>query len=580
MSYSIILNRAVATAAVFALTGVATAQSTQANGDIFEDASFKYGILDEVQKTVAIIDSKLAEKQEQTKVTVPETVTHEGNTYTVTEIRAMALNGHQFVKEFVLPETITYIGERAFLNCLALEKINMPNSLIEIDNAAFSFCRSLASVKFGTSLKKIGEKAFQFCHALTSVEFQEGLEEIGKNAFWYCTLETVNLPKSLTQMGEGCFTVNETEHTNIKTLKSINVHPDNPNYASVDGVLFNKDITKLIQYPIGKEDTEYSAPSTVTIIGASAFEQANLHTITLDESVTHIEDYAVTSCPNLTIFNFPDSLVHIGEHAFSFNEKIESVRISPNVTEIGPSAFSTCKALNDIQLPQKLQKIQNSTFANCEALENIEIPDSVTEIEDSAFNGCNNLKAIKIPDSVTKIGAQVFQDNEALEDVELSKNLTEIGKYSFDACNAIREVRIHASTPPKLGEGVFRGVFEPDYNDDEERKVPLKVPTGAAAKYRNAPQWDQFQISVDPSLETNEEALSKASTVSVYPNPATGTFFIKTDKAETATLLNIEGKLIRTLSLKADTNTINITGLPAGVYFVVVGGKSHKLIVK
>ena len=176
MSYSIILNRAVATAAVFALTGVATAQSTQANGDIFEDASFKYGILDEVQKTVAIIDSKLATKQEETKVTIPETVTHEGNTYTVTEIRAMALNGHQFVKEFVLPETITYIGERAFLNCLALEKINMPNSLIEIDNAAFSFCRSLASVKFGTSLKKIGEKAFQFCHALTSVEFQEGLE--------------------------------------------------------------------------------------------------------------------------------------------------------------------------------------------------------------------------------------------------------------------------------------------------------------------------------------------------------------------------------------------------------------------
>ena len=147
-------------------------------------------------------------------------------------------------------------------------------------------------------------------------------------------------------------------------LTNIEVFEDNKWLKSINGNLYNKDGTKLMQYAIGKKDELFVIPDSVTEIGWGAFE----------------------GCRNLKSIIIPDS-----------------------VTKIDAWAFSECYNLISMVIPNSIKKIDIRTFNGCSSLRSIILPDSVTEIGVSAFKGCSSLTSIIIPDSVTEIGWDAFE---------------------------------------------------------------------------------------------------------------------------------------------------------------------------
>jgi hypothetical protein len=148
-------------------------------------------------------------------------------------------------------------------------------------------------------------------------------------------------------------------------LTSITVDINNANYSSLDGVLFNKNKTTLILFPVGKGGSYTTIPNSVTSIGYRAFQFCtNLTSIVIPDSVTSIGVYAFISCTNLTYVVIPNSVTSIGDSAFGVCTNLTSVVIPNSVTRIGDYAFDRCTALTSIAIPHSVTSIGSNAFLN------------------------------------------------------------------------------------------------------------------------------------------------------------------------------------------------------------------------
>ena len=173
--------------------------------------------------------------------------------------------------------------------------------------------------------------------------------KVGDEAFKNNTSVTgITIPDSVTSIGDGAF-------LSCYSLADITVDAGNLNYSSVDGVLFNKLQTLLIQYPAGRSDNSYTIPESVTSIGDYAFESCtSLTSVTIGNSVTSIGGQAFYFCTNLTSITIPDSVTSIGGFAFASCTSLTSVTIPDSVTSIGDDAFISCDNLTNVTLPKLL----------------------------------------------------------------------------------------------------------------------------------------------------------------------------------------------------------------------------------
>ena len=261
----------------------------------------------------------------------------------------------------------------AFADCKSLTSISVPDSVNAIGNGAFSGCSSLASINIPNSVTTIRGSAFCNCLSLTSITIPESVTSIEIAAFSGCSsLTNITIPDLVASIGDHAF---------YNCLTSITVSENNKYFSSLNGVLFNKDKTELITYPIGNERTEYTIPDSVTSIG----------------------NFAFYNCSSLTSITIPDS-----------------------VASIGNSAFYNCSSLTNIKLPDVIDIISGNTFRDCSSLLNIIIPDSVTSIKECAFYNCSNLTSITIPDSVASIENSAFYNCTSLKSITLNNPDCEI----------------------------------------------------------------------------------------------------------------------------------------------------------
>ena len=237
----------------------------------------------------------------------------------------------------------------------------------------------------GHAVREIGEEAFRDCD-LTTVTLPEGLTSIGDSAFYFCnSLTAVTLPDSLTSIGANPF-------SRCDSLAKIDVSPDHPVFAQIDGVLYEKATKTLICYPAGKAGDTFAVPDGILAIGDDAFYRCvSLTTVTLPDSLTTIGDSAFSFCESLTTVTLPDSLTTIGDHAFSNCESLTTITLPESLTSTGDYAFSRCYALTTVTLPEGLTSIGEGAFAFCEALTSVTLPDGLTSIGDSAFSNCDAL---------------------------------------------------------------------------------------------------------------------------------------------------------------------------------------------
>lgn len=364
--------------------------------------------------------------------------------------------------------TVISIGDHAFQQCTNLTSVTIPLSVTKIGDYAFSTCRSLTRIALPDSIKSIGEGAFSECSGISYISIPNSVIHIGNRAFESCS-----------------------------KLENIVVASENINFCSIDGVLFNKNQTTLIQYPSGKQGG-YIIPNSVTRLENYAFSAcSNLTGVTIPNSVITMGDCVFEGCKGLTSITLPNSIKNIGLHvfsnctglkdeiynnhifafmpisfsgayvipdgieiiaggAFSYCSGLTDVTIPNSITSIEDMAFLFCYGLTNIIIPNSVVSIGNSAFQACFNLTTITIPSSVTSIGNSAFSGCSSLMSVTIPSSVTSIGGGAFCDCRGLTSVILPYGVTNIGNSTFSGCSGLTSVTIPNSIT-SIGDYAFHG---------------------------------------------------------------------------------------------------------------------------
>ncbi|MCM1227722.1 MAG: leucine-rich repeat protein [Clostridium sp.] len=203
---------------------------------------------------------------------------------------------------------VTSIGNFVFMNCENLTSIIIPGNVAFIGALAFANCKSLTNITIPEGVKTIIDETFRGCENLINITIPESVERIGYAVFTNCySLESITIPENVTTIEDGTF-------GGCYNLTSINVSENNTVYSSENGVLLNKDKTKLICVPAGRMKNEF--PESVTSIGNSAFFTCiTLKSITLPEDITAIGYGAFNWCENLTSITIENPECEIADSA-------------------------------------------------------------------------------------------------------------------------------------------------------------------------------------------------------------------------------------------------------------------------
>lgn len=230
--------------------------------------------------------------------------------------------------------------------------------------------------------------------------------EVRSGAFYNNKLTSVKIPNTISKLSGQDF---------YKSVKVV-INPDNPYFALIDGVLFEKETKMLIHYPSNEKVTSYSVPQGIKEISEEAFD----------------------GCSELTEIILPDSVEKIGTNAFWGCDGLKSITIPGNVTSFVQS-FRTCSNLEEVILSDGVTSIGPYAFEYCPNLTKVSIPETVTSIGFAAFNECTSLQEITLPDSLTKLSGKAFNMC-PMPSIILPKNLSEFTGNPFEGFTGTIEI--------------------------------------------------------------------------------------------------------------------------------------------
>ncbi|MBO7395421.1 MAG: leucine-rich repeat protein [Ruminococcus sp.] len=168
-------------------------------------------------------------------------------------------------------------------------------------------------------------------------------------------------------------------------LTEIEVASDNKNYCSEGGVLFSKDMKKLLHYPCANERESYAVPDGIEEIGVAGFAESRLKKITLPSSLKTIGRHSFSFCQFLEEIDMSGtSIEYVDVMAFINDISLTSVKFSDSTAEIDLAAFFGCSKLAEVELPPQISVIRQSAFAGT-ALKQVTIPATIQEIGYCAF---------------------------------------------------------------------------------------------------------------------------------------------------------------------------------------------------
>lgn len=342
-----------------------------------------------------------------------------------------------------IPEGTEVIRGAAFASNRTLTTVKIPKSIKEIEHDAFHLCNSLIKVDFyeKSNLSIIGDDAFSFS-GLKLCDLPDSVKVIGNSAFWKTNLSSLKLPNNLERLRNFSYSnidinelfipdtlvnIGEDAFTYLN-IRSFRVGPDNEQYATIDGVLFDKKRKSMFHYPNLKNDSEYYIPNGIKEINRRGFFKANaLNFVSIPDTVTTIGEFAFAEMVNLEQAQMPDSVTEMGDYAFQNCLSLRTINISSNLKSIGKYTFSNCSGMTEIIIPGTIEKIMDRSFANCINLKNLVIREGVKEIYSGAFFGCSSIVDITIPDSVEILGTNAFSNCSSLHIVDIGSGLKKMG---------------------------------------------------------------------------------------------------------------------------------------------------------
>ena len=479
-------------------------------------------------------------------VTIPETVTSNNITYTVTAVDDFAFYDCSGLSVVTLPETVERIGMYAFQNCAALKTINIPGGLTFLGEQAFGECAALDGIKLPATLNNTGVSAFEGCTSLKDITIANGITSIPDGMFARCeALEKLEIPQSVTEIGGWAL-------SNCISLKQLTL---------------NEGLESIGECAISfcYELQDITLPSTVTTIGTNAFAYClSLSQFTFSKDIETVGDYIFDNCEMLgmirSVSNMPfkvmnDKLVDykdqtvicvpVGARDNYINDEAwkgfaEYREISDNDTcdyrlrRISKDGFNFIVSDLDSRLAKLVSNRENLYSGN------VEIPASVTDddgntytinhIGEGAFELCTDLLSVVIPTSVTSIGEWAFSGCHTLNDIDIPTSVTRIGNAAFFGCNYIYSVTLH-DTLEFIGDDAFGGCFslssiyseivDPfmigEFTFDFREEQTLYIPYGCKNFYKNTDYWWKFvNIVEDDNLGISNTVIEDAYNNSVY----------------------------------------------------------------
>ena len=430
----------------------------------FEAGGIYYNVLSEENKTVEVTykgTSSYEDSEYTGSVVIPESVTYNGTTYSVTSIEQWAFYNCTGLTSITIPNSVTSIENFAFRNCTELTSITIPNSVTSIGYHTFSGTAWYNNQPDGVVYAgKVLYKYKGTMPANTSITIKDGTLCIAGSAFYNCTgLTSITIPNSVTSIGEGAFY----DCSGLTSIEIPNSVTSIGNYAFDDTAWYN------------------NQPNGVVYAGKVLYKYKG-------------------TMPANTSITIKDGIISIRESAFSDCTGLTSITIPNSVTSIGNYAFGGCTGLTSITIPNSVTSIGEGAFYDCWGLTSIEIPNSVTSIGYEAFNGCTGLTSFEIPNSVTSIGERAFEDCTGLTSITIPNNVTSIGDAAFANCNNIFEIEIASKKAITASENVF--------SSDVYNNACLYVPEGQKFAYEKTAPWKNFHI-VEKDFTGNDKMNGK-----------------------------------------------------------------------
>jgi len=446
--------------------------------------------------------------------------------------------GKTILKTIIFPSSLTSIGQYAFYGCSGLAGvITIPNTVTSIETYTFYNCTAVTDFKLSTSLVNLGDFALMYCNSVSTFNLPASLTNIGFRPFGYCTNHNYFV-----------------------------VDPANPNYSSPDGVLYNKDLTKLVYLPCGRSGTYLIQPNVQTI-GTNAFYGCNLlTTITIPNNLTTIESRGFGYNNLLSSF--------IAESTQPYFTVADGIIFNKAQTEliVCPSGKS-----GSYVIPSTVNKIRESAFIRCAKLTNIVIPKNVSKIDTCAFFYCSALTGITIPETVSYFGGYAFYACMKLNSISIPAITSHIGTSAFAYCNALTSIYASSATPLNLSSSpsVFYNV--------SKTNCTLYVPIGSKGLYQAATSWKDFTNTVESSTEVNNP-VDFENKINFEPNPVSESFkIVGIDGNVSVTLSDLYGHELFTKRVNSEER-IYIGGLAKGIYIIKISSNystiENKLLKK
>ena len=459
------------------------------------------------------------------KLDIPATVTYGSKTYSVTSIVNMAFSGCSSLTEVTIPASVTSVGSSVFNGCSSLTQATIGDGLTEISTFMFTNCSALEKLVIGKGVTKIESLAFANCSNLKeitvlasnppSVASDRSFENVSRDIPVYVPLEALSAYKAAS-VWKG--------FTNLQPIST---------EFTVDKLKY--DVTDLVANTVeiiyGYVKGALNIPATVTYAGTK---------------------YKVTS---------------IGAEAF-YEADITSLTIPDGITDIKYSAFARCMELTEVNISKSVTNMEAPVFYYCEALRriNVDAANTVYSSENGVLFNKNKTTLLQypigrqettytVPSSVTTIANLSFSTCTTLKELTLSKNVSSIEFCAFENCTAITKMTVLATVPPAVETEPFFGI---------DKSIPVHVPAESLAAYQAAEVWKEFtnlQAIVSTGLQTPSMPESISIQGGMLHNP----------QQLPVIIYDLTGRPV----YSGNATTVE---LPAGMYIVSCNGASRKAV--
>lgn len=285
--------------------------------------------------------------------------------------------------------------------------------------------------------------------------------------------------------------------------------------------------------------TSITLPASLKAIGKGALSGSGITSLTIPASVTSIAPYAAMRCESLEAVNIPESVAHIGTRAFAYCSKLTSVNISASVELIPEGLFEACGGLKSVSL---------SALANC------------TEIGPWALAECNRMETLVLPGKLAEIAQGGLYAANGISALVLPEGMTYLGDNAMGAMTGLKNINaVEVAAVPELGNDVWVNV--------DQSKVMLVTTEGRDQEYRNAAQWQNFNITTYSSTQTIQSTIGSDS---MMIKVSDGVLHISTNGKSLGNVAIFNAAGQRVMATRAGSGVdITLGGWPSGVYLVI-----------